>query len=110
MAIRTLDHCSIRTFKLPETERFYVDVMGFEVGPRPSFPFPGVWLYQGEQAVVHVIGIDPNDREGLAGYLGDKGADDATGTGTIDSRVAERVKRRLFSRGRNRFGQVWSMQ
>jgi catechol 2,3-dioxygenase-like lactoylglutathione lyase family enzyme len=84
MGIQRLDHCSIRTIRLAETQTFYEDIMGFHAGPRPNFPFPGVWLYQGDQAVVHVIGIDPNDKEGLAGYLGDKGADDATGTGTID--------------------------
>ncbi len=58
--------------------------MGFEVGPRPAFKFPGVWLYQGGIAVVHVVGIDPNDPAGLVEYLGDKGMDAEPGTGTID--------------------------
>lgn len=61
----------------------YVDVLGLEVGPRPVFPFPGVWLYQGGVAVVHVVGIDPNDSAGLKASLGDK-ATDAIGNGTID--------------------------
>ena len=61
MPITRLDHYSIRTTKLEETRRFYAEVMGFEVGPRPEFKFPGVWLYQGGVAVVHVVGIDPND-------------------------------------------------
>jgi catechol 2,3-dioxygenase-like lactoylglutathione lyase family enzyme len=81
--ISRLDHYSIRTTQLDATERFYTDVLGFEVGPRPDFPFPGVWLYQGGIAVVHVVGIDPNDPSGLGDYLGDK-AGDAAGTGTID--------------------------
>jgi catechol 2,3-dioxygenase-like lactoylglutathione lyase family enzyme len=84
MSINTLDHVSIRTFELDATRRFYTEIMGFEVGPRPNFPFPGVWLYQGGIAVVHVVGIDPNDKEGLHDYLGDKGIDGQTGTGTID--------------------------
>lgn len=84
MGIERLDHCSIRTTRLAETQAFYEQIMGFSAGPRPPFPFPGVWLYQGDQAVVHVIGIDPTDRAGLDGYLGDKGATATTGTGTID--------------------------
>lgn len=84
MAIERLDHCSIRTTKLAETQRFYEAVMGFTPGPRPPFPFPGVWLYKDEQAVLHVVGVDPDDPEGLRAYLGDKAGGDTTGTGTID--------------------------
>ena len=83
MPINRLDHYSIRTTDLAATERFYTDIMGFEVGPRPNFPFPGAWLYQGGVAVVHVVGIDPNNPEGLKHYLGDKPMD-SSGTGTID--------------------------
>lgn len=84
MPITRLDHYSIRTTKLAETEQFYTTVLGFEVGPRPAFKFPGVWLYQGGIAVVHVVGIDLNDPSGLQEYLGDKGLEDVNGTGTID--------------------------
>ena len=88
MPISRLDHYSIRTTDLAATKRFYTDVMGFAAGPRPSFNFPGVWLYQDKVAVVHVVGIDPDDPSGLNEYLGDKGGDKgmdgATGTGTID--------------------------
>ena len=48
MPLTQLDHCSIRTALLEETRKFYVDVLGLTVGPRPDFPFPGVWLYRGE--------------------------------------------------------------
>lgn len=84
MPINTLDHYSIRTADLAATRNFYVDVLGFEVGPRPDFPFPGVWLYQGGIAVVHVIGIDPGDSSGLQDYLGDRGPGDEAGSGMID--------------------------
>lgn len=84
MPLARLDHYSIRTFKLEETRRFYASVMGLEEGARPPFPFPGAWMYQDGQAVVHIVGIDPNDPSGLKAYLGDKGLDGATGTGTID--------------------------
>ena len=88
MPLSRLDHYSIRTAHLAETERFYTEVLGLEVGPRPNFPFPGVWLYQGGVAVVHVVGIDPDDPSGLKDYLGDKAGGDKAGgdagTGTID--------------------------
>ena len=84
MPLTQLDHCSIRTTKLEETRAFYVDVLGLAVGPRPEFPFPGVWLYRGAQAVMHIIGIDPDDASGLQDYLGERSADASGGTGTID--------------------------
>ena len=77
MPLNRLDHYSIRTTHLAETQRFYTDVLGLEVGPRPNFPFPGVWLYHGGVAVVHVVGIDPNDPSGLQDYLGDKAGAEA---------------------------------
>ncbi len=35
---------------------FYRDVLGLREGPRPSFAFPGYWLYLGETPVVHIAG------------------------------------------------------
>lgn len=85
----SLNHVSIRTLNLEATRRFYVDVLGLQVGPRPEFPFPGHWLYQGPlevyvNAAVHVIGIDPDDASGLQQYLGDRGADSLQGSGAVD--------------------------
>ena len=84
MPLTRLDHYSIRTEHLAETEAFYTNVLGLSAGPRPNFPFPGVWLYHEGTAVVHVVGIDRNDPEGLKAYLGEKGMESAPGTGTID--------------------------
>lgn len=83
MGLRRLDHYSIRTPRLDETRRFYADIMGLTEGARPPFPFPGAWMYQAGDAVVHIVGYDPNDAEGLKGYLGDKELA-GSGTGTID--------------------------
>lgn len=85
----TLNHVSIRTTDIEATRRFYVDVLGLQVGPRPDFPFPGHWLYQGPlteyaNAAVHVIGIDPHDASGLQQYLGERGADALHGSGAVD--------------------------
>ena len=90
MAISKLSHYSIRTLDLEATRRFYTEVLGFSVGPRPPFKFPGLWLYNGshdsyDNAIVHIIGVDPNDPQGLKDYLGDR--DTASlqgGTGTFD--------------------------
>jgi catechol 2,3-dioxygenase-like lactoylglutathione lyase family enzyme len=85
----SLNHYSIRTTDLDACERFYVDVLGLQVGPRPDFPFPGLWLYAGDtaqfaNAVVHIIGIDRNDPAGLQQYLGDRGLDSLQGSGAVD--------------------------
>jgi catechol 2,3-dioxygenase-like lactoylglutathione lyase family enzyme len=84
MPIQRLDHYTIRTTRLEDCRAFYVDIMGFEVGPRPPFKFPGLWLYADGAAVVHIIGIDENDPRGLVDYLGAKHRQDVHGTGTID--------------------------
>ena len=67
----TLNHFSIRTTDLEASRRFYADVLGLTVGPRPDFAFPGLWMYRGDHgdagnAAVHLIGID-RDEAALAG-------------------------------------------
>jgi catechol 2,3-dioxygenase-like lactoylglutathione lyase family enzyme len=89
MPIVRLDHYSIRTLDLDASQRFYTEVMGFEAGFRPAFDFPGLWLYNGARypesyGVVHIIGIDPDNPEGLAKYLGDRDPGSLRGTGTVD--------------------------
>jgi catechol 2,3-dioxygenase-like lactoylglutathione lyase family enzyme len=85
----SLNHYSIRTTDLDACERFYTDVLGLKVGPRPDFPFPGLWLYAGDttvwaNAVVHILGIDRNDPQGLKAYLGDRDPASLKGSGALD--------------------------
>jgi catechol 2,3-dioxygenase-like lactoylglutathione lyase family enzyme len=85
----SINHISIRTLDLEATRHFYVEALGLCDGPRPPFPFPGHWLYQGPtdvyaNAAVHLIGIDAQDPSGLQNYLGDRGADSLRGTGAVD--------------------------
>ena len=85
----SLNHFSIRTTDLDATRVFYETVIGLTVGPRPPFPFPGLWLYNGDHAstanaMVHVIGIDKNDPNGLKQYLGDRDVGSLQGTGAVD--------------------------
>ncbi len=49
-----LDHVNIRTDDLDASTAFYRDIIGLEVGPRPSFSFAGAWLYHEGRAVVHL--------------------------------------------------------
>ncbi|MBF0279663.1 MAG: VOC family protein [SAR324 cluster bacterium] len=84
MPLNTLHHCSIRTVKLHMTRDFYVDVLGMEDGERPPFDFPGHWLYLGDHPVVHLIGIDPDDDEGLVEYLGNQNVESLEGSGAVD--------------------------
>ncbi len=61
-------------------------------GDRPDFPFPCAWLYVDGVAVVHIIGVDPDDSSGLASYPGGKmAADVLTGSGALDH-IAFRAK------------------
>lgn len=85
----SLNHFSIRTVDLDACERFYCGLLGLTKGPRPPFPFPGLWLYAGEtdrydNAAVHIIGIDRNDPEGLKKYLGDRDETSLAGSGAVD--------------------------
>ena len=87
MPLTKLAHYSIRTTDLARSRHFYTQILGLREGFRPAFPFPGAWLYLGDEesefGVVHIIGIDPSDPSGLTAYLGDKGLP-TQGTGTVD--------------------------
>ncbi len=88
MPLDKLAHYSIRTTDLEASRVFYTELLGFRVGYRPPFDFPGIWLYMSddetEYGTVHIIGIDPNDPQGLIDYLGDKSLDSLVGTGSVD--------------------------
>lgn len=51
----SLGHVTVRSADLERTERFYCDLLGLRIGPRPAIPVPGRWFYVGDQAVVHVL-------------------------------------------------------
>lgn len=57
MAITQLDHVNLRTANLAGMTAFYTEILGFENGDRPPFPFGGAWLYSGGQATVHLVEI-----------------------------------------------------
>lgn len=86
MPVRKLAHYSVRTSRLEESRRFYIDILGFRTGYRPPLDFPGFWLYQGgdeaDFGVVHLIGTG-GEGSGLKDYLGDR-MDSGVGTGALD--------------------------
>ena len=84
MPLEQIDHYAIRTSKLEESREFYEDLLGLSVGDRPEFPFPGHWLYIGDHPVVHLVGIDEDDPQGLYDYLGVDELGEVTGGGAVD--------------------------
>src|ERR1043166_10091676 len=81
MEIKRIDHYWIRPTDVEPPRRFYTEILGLTVGPRPAFKFPGLWLYNGKPpadlehsngnyGIVHVMGIDPNDPQGLVDTVG----------------------------------------
>lgn len=53
-----LDHINIRTNELETVKDALVSILKLEVGDRPSFPFPGYWLYNDGYPVVHLTTRD----------------------------------------------------
>ena len=82
MPISRLDHYFIRANDLEATRAFYCDVLGFEVLPRPDFPFPGYWLGAGGSVQVHMgpHGIEHSD----VYYLGSTAGSATDNSGVVD--------------------------
>jgi hypothetical protein len=49
------DHLAFNTHDGASLQAVLGGLLGLKAGPRPPFPFPGCWLYQDQQALVHVI-------------------------------------------------------
>lgn len=56
MLIGALDHINLRSNAkgAEEIVRFYCDILGLRVGPRPAFADSGYWLYAGVRPLIHV--------------------------------------------------------
>ncbi len=55
MTVKAMDHFTVLTDDLAATRSFYGELLGLKEGYRPPLGFPGVWLYAGKRAVLHVI-------------------------------------------------------
>lgn len=59
MQIAGLFHVAIKAASLEATERFYCDVLGLTLAPRPPLKVPGIWLATRSpeaNVVIHVYG------------------------------------------------------
>ncbi len=77
MTILKPDHFTVLTDDLAATETFYTELLGFTVGPRPDFSFPGIWFYAGDKAILHVVQRDkmPEARAGVLDHMAFRGKD-----------------------------------
>ena len=68
MKLEGLLHLNIRCPEadLPKIEKFYSEIVGLKKGYRPDFGSPGLWLYAGDEPLVHVGTRVPE------GYLAEK--------------------------------------
>src|SRR5262249_36922988 len=82
MPVNELNHYPLRANDLERTKDFYVNVLGFEVMPRPDFPFPGYWLGISGKIQVHMgqAGV-PNSE---LYYLGSPKNASKSNSGVID--------------------------
>jgi len=58
MKLEQLSHVNLRTTQLDAMIDWYTDFLGMHSGDRPNFSFPGAWMYVGDNAVVHLIGVE----------------------------------------------------
>jgi len=75
MAVRGLNHFTVRTNDLERSAAFYAAALGLRIGDRPPFPFPGMWLWNESNPVVHLVGNDRGDG---------RAADPGGGMGRLD--------------------------
>jgi len=69
--IQGMNHFTILTDNLDATRSFYCDLLGLKEGYRPSVGVPGLWLYAGDQAILHVVERNPlpEPRSGVLDHI-----------------------------------------
>lgn len=82
MPLTELNHYFVRCRNLERSRDFYCDALGFEVMPRPDFPFPGYWLGVGGKIQVH-MGLD-GVREEATYYFGTTPRSARDNAGVVD--------------------------
>ena len=55
MSISGVNHFTVLSEDVDAHGKFYIDLLGLTEGYRPPLSFPGIWLYAGDQPVLHVI-------------------------------------------------------
>jgi catechol 2,3-dioxygenase-like lactoylglutathione lyase family enzyme len=88
MPAHAMNHFTILTKNVAATEAFYGELLGLKVGYRPPISRPGVWLYAGENPILHVIDPVEMPKE-TAGVL-DHMAFSATGLKDVAAKLKTR--------------------
>ncbi len=96
--IERLDHINVRTAHLSAMVEWYEKVLQLRSGPRPPFAFPGAWLYAGQHALVHLVGVDRQPAEAGRDIALEHGAFRATGYGDFIARLDAMGQRREVTR------------
>jgi len=96
MPLTELDHYFVRSGNLERSLDFYRDVLGFEVMPRPDFPFPGYWLGVAGKVQVH-LGPDGIAEESEY-YFGTSPRSARDNSGVIDHIAFQASEPEIFAR------------
>ena len=88
MPALAMNHFTLLTKDVAATEEFYGDLLGLKSGYRPPISRPGVWLYAGAHAILHVVDPAkmPADAHGVLDHMA------FTGTGLKE--LVSKLKRR----------------
>jgi catechol 2,3-dioxygenase-like lactoylglutathione lyase family enzyme len=94
VTLKRLDHVNLRTANLDAMVAWYGRILGMHPGPRPSFTFPGAWLYAEGHPVIHLVGVevapgaDPADLRLEHFAISASGLKGLLATGSITSRIS----------------------
>jgi len=69
MQLNKLDHVNVRTENVDAMIAWYTNILGMRSGDRPNFAFPGAWMYIGDQAAVHLVGVEKDSGFGSESNL-----------------------------------------
>jgi catechol 2,3-dioxygenase-like lactoylglutathione lyase family enzyme len=83
-----MNHFTLLTKDVAATEDFYGDLLGLKSGYRPPISRPGVWLYAGDDPILHVV--DPVKMPAEAHGVLDHMAFTATGLKEVVSKLKRR--------------------
>ncbi|XOV81002.1 MAG: hypothetical protein ACFHVJ_08630 [Aestuariibacter sp.] len=66
-----IDHINISAPRtvLDEEKKFFCEIMGLKEGFRPAFSSNGYWLYNDEQAIIHLVESERHFASDKQGYF-----------------------------------------
>lgn len=83
MPLTFMEHFLLQAEDIEATKDWYVNVLGFRVGPHPDFKFPVYWLYLGDRDVLHLTQGGAKVTDNRMKYLGQE-SQAVRGSGVID--------------------------